>query len=144
MEISRILRVLITLIFVVTFITLTIGAYRQDSEINSMATLSDATTSIANNLASQGLVWVDDENVSHPLILDSDKLEDIRFGRVIAGENFAFRASISYWRDNSEREIGPYGKDPPEDEMTCSFSLPVALHKDSIPPAKLKVVAWFV
>lgn len=143
MEISRILRVLITLIFVVTFITLTIGAYRQNSEINSMTTLSDATTSIANNLASKELVWVDDEGVSHPPILDSEKLKDIKFERIIAGENFAFRASISYRRDNSEREIGPYGREPPGNKMTCSFSLPVALHKASIPPAKLKVVTWF-
>lgn len=143
MEVSRILRVLITLVFLVTFITLTVAAYRQNERINSMTTLTEATSSIANKLVSQDLTWVNGQGVSQPPILDSEKLKNLEYNRLIAGENFAFQASIVYRNGDSEEEIGPEGKDPPENRMICSVSLPVALHESSTLPAKLEVKVWY-
>lgn len=143
MEVSRILRVLITLIFLVTFITLTVAAYRQNQKINSMTTLTEATSSIANKLVSQDLTWINEQEASQPPILDSEKLKDLEYNRLIAGENFAFQASIVYQKNNTEKEIGPYGRDTPENRMICSISLPVALHRSSILPAKLGVKVWY-
>lgn len=143
MEISRILRVLITLILVVTFIVLTVSAYRRNQEVNSMTVLSDATSSIATKLTTKDLVWVDEEGVRHPHLLDPAKLENADKSHRLAGENFTFRTSIVYFEDNSEREIGPYGDNLPEDRMRCSLSVPVALRKPNPIPAKLKVVVWY-
>lgn len=59
MQISRILRVLITILLVVTFIIVTLAAYQRDQEIEAMVKLSDSTSSIATRLSVQDLAWVD-------------------------------------------------------------------------------------
>lgn len=143
MEISRILRVLITIILVVTFIIVTVSAYRQNERINSMTTLSDASTSLVTNLSTQKLVWTDSAGQTHPYILEN-KLENLEFSSSMAGENFIFRAAITYLEDNSEHEVGPYGPDLPEDQMTCSISASVAFRKKGVNlPAKLRVITWY-
>lgn len=144
MEVSRILRVMITLILVVSFIAITVAAYRRNQEVNSMTTLADATSSIAARLAFRDLALMDERGIQYPYILDGSKLENLDKSRSLAGENFRFRVSISYLRNGSERGIGPYGEEPPKRRMTCSLSVPVALQRSGTRvPAKLEVVAWY-
>lgn len=142
MEISRILRVLITLLLLVSFIAMTVAAYRQNREINKMTTLSDATSSIMTSLATQEMVWVDGNGDTHPYILDSEKLKNLNYSKVLGGENFAFQATITYLQDNNVEEIGPYGENPPENRLICSLSASVTLYEGR-KPVKLKVVSWY-
>ncbi len=142
MEVSRILRVLITLILVVTFIISTIAAYRQNRQVSAMTTLSDATSSIVTNLATQELVWVDSEGNSHEFILDNDELSTIDNTLTIAGENFTYQTKIITQQDNQEKTIGSKGPKPPEERMTSSVSVAITL-LDGRRPARLEVVAWY-
>lgn len=144
MEISRILRVLITLIFVVTFIAITVSAYRRNEEIESMTLLSDVTSSLTTRFATRDLIWTDERGTDHPYVLDPMKFDNLNGSRLLAGENYAFRTFLTYLEDNSKRELGPYGGSPPEDRMTCSLSLPMTVYKDGkMLPAKLRVIVWY-
>ncbi|KXB08877.1 hypothetical protein AKJ55_00320 [candidate division MSBL1 archaeon SCGC-AAA382M17] len=144
MEISRIVRVLLTLIMVVTFIIITVAAYQQTQTVASMTTLSDSTSSIVTALASQDLAWSDETKTLHPYVLEASKLENLRFSRLLGGDNLVFQATIIYNPGNKIENIGPYGPDLPEDKMTSSLSVPVSLRKNnSTLPAKLKVVSWY-
>lgn len=144
MEISRIVRVLLTLILVVTFILITVAAYRQSENIASMTALSDSTSSIVTVLASQDLAWTDEKEILHPYVLDAKKLENLRFNKLLGGDNFAFQTTIIYSSGKSIENIGPYGHNLPEEKMTSSLSVPVSLRKNnSTIPAKIKVVTWY-
>lgn len=142
MEVSRILRVLITLLLVVTFIIVTIAAYRQNSEINSMTTLSDSTSSIMTRLVTQDLVWIDDEGNRHEYIIDLDKTDNLSYKRNLAGEEFEFQIRVTYLQDNSEHTEGPFGPEPPNNQMTCSLTAPITVLEDR-KPSKLRVIAWY-
>ncbi len=142
MEVSRILRVLITLLLVVTFIVSTVAAYRQNREINSMTNLSDATSSIVTKLATQELAWRDSEGNSHPYVVDEDKLSSLNSEQNLAGENFAYQTEIKIYQDNQEKTIGSKGPNPPEGRMTSAVSVAVTL-LEGRKPAKLEVVAWY-
>ncbi len=143
MDITRILRVLLTIILVVSFIGVTIVAYRQNQDVKAMAYLSDATTSIATKLTSEKLAWNDEEDVLHPFVLDSDKLDNLNYAMIVAGENFVFQVQIIYLKNGSEEVIENFGKSVPSDETTCALSLPATLYRRGlIVPAKLKVISW--
>ena len=144
MEISRILRIIITIFLVATFIVVTVAAYRQNQRIKSMTRLSDATTSLATRLTSQELAWVDDEGNRHPFVLDASKLDGLKRNYRLPGENLGFRASIIFLEDNSEHEIIQFSSDLPDERMRCSLSLPATIRLErGIRPAKLKVISWF-
>lgn len=144
MEITRILRVLMTILLVVIFILVTVSAYRESREIGAMVRLSDATSSIITRLATDDLAWIDDEGIQHGYVLDADLLENLEFERSLGGDNFAFQVSISYQAEGSENTFGPRGFEPPEGRMTCSLIVPAALrHVGGVLPARLEVVAWY-
>lgn len=143
MEISRILRILAALIFVVAFIAVTVAAYRREERISSMTTLSDMSSSVAVDLASEELAWIDDEGIRHPNVIDPSRLSDVETSRNVFGENFRFQVFLLCFENNERTEIGPYGGNKP-DEMRCSFSLPVSVRKNKTSlPAKLRVIIWY-
>lgn len=142
MEVSRILRVLITLILVITFIISTLAAYRQNREINAMTTLSDSTSSIVTSLATQDLAWTDAAGDSHPYIINKNKLQNLDYTKTLAGENLTYQTKVVYQQDNTKEIIGPYGPSPPEDRMISTVSAPITL-VEGRKPAKLEVVAWY-
>jgi|GEM_PF-3001275 len=141
MEISRILRVLITLIFVVTFIVSTMAAYRQNRDVQEMTTLSDATTSIASDLSTRTLAKRGAENNPVEHMIDSDKLENskIDFRRDLAGRTFEYKIRIERF---SGGHSAYYENSPPTDVMTSSISVPVTI-SEGREPAKLEVEAWY-
>ncbi|KXB09237.1 hypothetical protein AKJ46_00710 [candidate division MSBL1 archaeon SCGC-AAA833K04] len=144
MEISRILRVLITILLAVTFIVVTLAAYQRDHEIERMVELSDSTSSIATRLSVQDLAWVDEDGEKHPYVLDNGSLTNLEFTRILGGDNFAFRVQIFYMASSVEDNLGPYGLEPPSDRMTGSLTMPTSLYwKGSITPAKLSVTVWY-
>lgn len=144
MEISRILRVLITILLAVTFIVVTLAAYQRDNEIERMVKLSDSTSSIATRLSVQDLAWIDEDDERHPYILDNNSLTNLEFTRILGGDNFAFRIRIFYLTSGVEDNLGPYGLEPPSDRMTGSLTMPASLYwKGSITPAKLRVIVWY-
>ncbi len=140
MEITRILRVLVTILLVVTFILVTVSAYMESREIGAMVRLSDATSSIVTRLATDDLAWTDDEGIQHSYVLDADLLEDLESERSLGGDNFAFQVSIFSQFGNFEN----FGLEPPEGRMTCSLVVPASLrHVGRVTPARLEVVAWY-
>lgn len=140
MEITRILRVLVTILLVVTFILVTVSAYTESREIGAMVRLSDATSSIVTYLATDDLAWTDDEDIQHSYVLDPDLLENLESKRSLGGDNFAFQASIFSQIGNFEN----FGLEPPEGRMSCSLVVPAALrHLGKILPARLEVIAWY-
>ena len=144
MEITRILRVLATILLVLTFILVTVSAYARSLEIGAMVRLSDATSSIITRLATNDLAWVDEEGARHCYVLDTNLLESLQFERSIGGDNFMLQVTISYCAGGSEVTFGPVGSEPPEDRMTCSLVVPVALwHSGRSIPAQLGVVVWY-
>jgi hypothetical protein len=140
MEITRILRVLVTILLVVTFILVTVSAYTESREIGAMVRLSDATSSIVTRLATDDLAWTDDEHIPHSYVLDADLLDNLESKRSLGGDNFAFQVSIFSQVKNFEN----FGLEPPEGRMTCSLVVPAALrHLGGVLPARLEVVAWY-
>jgi hypothetical protein len=140
MEITRILRVLVTILLVVTFILVTVSAYTESREIGAMVRLSDATSSIVTRLATDDLAWTDDESIPHSYVLDADLLDNLESKRSLGGDNFAFQVSIFSQVKNFEN----FGLEPPEGRMTCSLVVPAALrHLGGVLPARLEVVAWY-
>lgn len=143
MEISRIFRILITLIFVIAFILVTVAAYRKEERMNSMSTLSDVSTSLAVDLASRDLAWVDSRGIRHITIIDPAKLPKVDKEREILEKTFRFQISLLCLENSEERKIGPYGENRPE-KMRCTYSLPVSIYlNNEITPAKLKVIVWY-
>lgn len=144
MDISRILRVLLTIFLVATFVVVTVAAYRQNQKVKSMTRLSDATTSLAVGLTSQELAWEDDGGTRHPFVLDVDKLDNLEGRYQLPEENLAFRATIICLEDNYERKISGVFENLPKDKMSCSLSFPASLRSGGrVMPAKLKVISWF-
>ncbi|MBS3815174.1 MAG: hypothetical protein KGY45_01275 [Hadesarchaea archaeon] len=143
MEISRILRVLITILLAVSFIIVTFAAYQRDQEVESMVKLSDTTSSIATRLSIKDLAWIDEEGKENPYILDNDSANNLTYSSTLGGENYAYRIQISYIKNEEKESLGPYGPEPPEEVMTGSLTVPTSLYyKGSIIPAKLKVTTW--
>ncbi len=141
MEISRILRVLIILIFVVTFIASTLAAYRQNRRVQEMTTLSDATTSIASDLSTRVLVKRGAENNPVEYMLDRNKLdnEKIDFERELAGQTFEYKIRLEHF---SGGQIAYFDNSPPGNAMKSSISVPVTM-AEGREPAKLEVIAWY-
>lgn len=140
MEVVRILRVMATILLVVTFILAVIAAYRESREINATVRLSDATSSIVTRLTTDDLAWVDDKGIQHSYVLDAGLLGYLKFERSMGGDNFAFQVSIISRNGDFEN----FGPEPPEGRMTCSLTVPAALwHIGGILPARLRVVAWY-
>lgn len=145
MEISRIFKVISTLILTVAFLTVTVSAYRQNEKIERIANLSDATSNIAIKLTSKSLAWKDKEKNIHPHVIDPNKTENLDFSMDLAGENFRYKISIIRRNnDNGFLIVDSVGPKPPKDKMTCSMDLSVAIRKLKRPmPGKLKVLAWY-
>lgn len=140
MEITRILRVLVTILLVVTFILVTVSAYTESRKIGAMVRLSDATSSIVTRLATDGLAWTDDESIPHSYVLDADLLDNLEYKRSLGGDNFALQVSIFSQVENFEN----FGLEPSEGRMTCSLVVPAALrYLGGVLPARLEVVAWY-
>ncbi len=141
MEVTRILRILVTILLVVTFILVVVSAYGESREIGAMVRLSDATSSIVTRLATNDLAWTDDKGVQHSYVLNADLLERLEFKRSLGGDNFAFQVSIFSKHGDFEN----FGPRPPVGRMTCSLIAPAALwHVDRVVPARLKVVTWYL
>lgn len=141
MEISRILRVLIILMFVVTFIASTMAAYRQNRQVQEMTTLSDATTSIASDLSTRTLVKRGAENNPVEYMLDKDKLdnEKIDFKRKLTGQTFEYKIKLEHFSGGQDAY---FDNSPPGSVMKSSISVPVTV-AEGREPAKLEVVAWY-
>lgn len=139
MELSRILRIIVTLILIVAFIAVTVAAYRRNQEIKSMTTLSEATSTILTGLTSRDLVWKEKDGTTHPYIIEEDKLENIDYNRALAGENFKFQISLQL---PQKKKIGPSGGNPPEKNTVCSISAPVTLFENRR-AAKIEVLVWY-
>ncbi|MFP4005863.1 MAG: hypothetical protein ACLFUR_03980 [Candidatus Hadarchaeia archaeon] len=143
MNVSRVLRILITIIFVMAFIGVTISAYKREERMNALTTLSDASSSVAVHLASEELVWEDERGISHPEVVDPSKLSTIDGSWSCMGENYLLQTYLLYIEDGRERMIGPFGEAGGE-KMSCSFSLPVSLRREGgVYPAKLRVILWY-
>ena len=142
MDLTKILRTLITCLFVITFVLLVASAYQRNRAIAELAVLSDSTSSILTRLAVEELAHADGSGV-HPYVVNPLKLQALEdFELEIGGENFGFQVSVSY-SELGELTLGPYGPMPPEGRTTCAISAAVALLDNGhLVPAKLKVVAW--
>lgn len=143
MNLTKILRTLITCLFVITFVLLVASAYQRNRAITELAALSDSTSSILTRLAVEELAHADGE--VHPYVVSPPKLEGLGdFELEVGAENFAFRVSVSYG-GLGELRLGPYGPTPPEGRTTCAISAAVALLENGrLLPARLEVVAWRV
>ena len=144
MDLTKILRTLITCLFVITFVLLVASAYQRNRAIAELAVLSDSTSSILTHLAVEELAHVDSGG-RYPYVISALKLEELTdFEREIGGENFEFQVLVSHCTF-SELTLGPYGPMPPEGRTTCAISAAVTLLENGrLVPAKLKVVAWRV
>lgn len=144
MEVSRLLRVLITILLVVSFFIIVFSSYNRDRQVEAMTELSDATSSIATRLATQGLARVDAGGTVHPYEVNADLLDNLSFEQVLGGDNFEYQVSISYLAGGATENTSKYGPEPPGNQTISALSLPVGLYKEgSVFPAKLKVIAWY-
>lgn len=143
MDVTRLLRVLITLLLVMTFILVIVSVYRHDMELREMVNLSDLTSSTVTRLAVQDLAW-DAGGGPSVYVLDSDKLDDLSYQSTLWGFNLEFQVEISYQEGGVEQVLSPHGFSPPDDRMTCALNVPVALQRSGrAVPAILKVIAWY-
>lgn len=144
MEVSRLLRVLITILLVVSFFIIVFSSYNRDRRVEAMTELSDATSSIATRLTTQNLARVDADGIIHPYELNADLLDNLRFEQVLGDDNFEYQASISYLAGGEKENKIEYGPEPPGNQTISALSLPVGLYEEGIVlPAKLKVIAWY-
>lgn len=142
MEISRILRVLITIIIVAALFVIVIASYRHEQMVNSMIELSDASSSIVTRLSTDRLAWTDAKGNQHQYVLDEEKFDNLSYIWTLGGEDYASQVSIAYG-EGLENEIGPYGSGPPQDRMTSALRVPVALKRGGKKvPAQLRVIVW--
>ncbi|MCD6248499.1 MAG: hypothetical protein J7J17_03530 [Hadesarchaea archaeon] len=142
MDVTRLLRVLMTILLVATFILVTVATYKENLKVEAMVKLSDSASSIATRLTVQDLAWTDARE-PHPYVLDPDRLNDLNYRYAVGGDNFGFQVRISYWDGGSDENLGPYGPKVPEDKMTDTLTLPVTLRKNCrMFPARLTVVVW--
>lgn len=143
MEVSRLLRVLITILLVVSFFIIVFSSYNRDRQVEAMSELSDATSSIATRLATQDLARVDAGGTIHPYEVNADLLDNLSFEQVLGGDNFEYQVSISYLAGGATENTDD-GSEPLENQTRSALSLPVGLYKEgSVLPAKLKVIAWY-
>ena len=144
MDVTRLLRVLITLIFVMTFILIIVSVYRYDQELRSVSSLADSTTSIVTRLSIQDLAWVDSLGDVHHYEVDPDKLDDLTYQSNLGGVNVEFNVELSYKDSGVEQTLGPYGPTVPEGRMASALNVPVAVQSSGRTiPAILKVRAWY-
>lgn len=144
MTLTQILKTLVTCILVIAFILVTASAYRQHRTISALARLSDATSAIVTRLAIDELTYVDNFGNRYSYVIDPGKLENIAFIREVGGDNFEFRISVHYMREDGEYIFGPYGIAPPEGKTNCSLTVACTIwSNDRLLPAKLGVIAWY-
>jgi len=138
MTLTQILKMLVACILVITFILVSASAYRQHRTTSALAELTDATSTIATQLAVDELAYVDGAGNKYSYVLDPGKLENLTFEREIGGENFEFQISLCY-----ESENRTFGLAPPENRTNCSLVVACSLWlNDRFQLAKLGVIAW--
>ena len=144
MDMTRLLRVLITLLLVMTFILVIVSVYRHDMELRAMVNLSDLTSNAVTRLAVQDLAWDAGGEKPTAYVLDSGKLDNLSYRSTLWGFNLEFQVGVSYQEGGVEQVLGPHGFSPPDDRMTCALNVPVALQRSGrAVPAILKVIAWY-
>lgn len=142
MTLTQILKTLVTCILVISFLLVTVSAYRHHHSISALAELSDATSAIVTRLSVEELAHVDNDGKLHMYALDPAKLEGLPTRWEIGGENFDFQVTVSYG-GGDEHVLGPYGSIPPEGKERCSLAVACALCENNrFLPAKLSVIAW--
>jgi len=139
---TQILKTLVTIILVISFLLVTVSAYQQHRRISALAELSDATTAIVTRLSVEELAYVDNDGNLHMYTIDPAKLEGLSTRREFGGENFDFQVSVRY-EAGGERVLGPFGSTPPEDRTRGSLAVPCVIYENAhFLPAKLSVMAW--
>ncbi|TKJ26188.1 MAG: hypothetical protein CEE41_02830 [Hadesarchaea archaeon B3_Hades] len=142
MTLTQILKTLVTIILVISFLLVTVSAYQQHRRISALAELSDATTAIVTRLSVEELAYVDNDGNLHMYTIDPAKLEGLSTRREFGGENFDFQVSVRY-EAGGERVLGPFGSTPPEDRTRGSLAVPCVIYENAhFLPAKLSVMAW--
>lgn len=142
MTLTQILKTLVTIILVISFLLVTVSAYQQHRRISALAELSDATTAIVTRLSVEELAYVDNDGNLHMYTIDPAKLESLSTRREFGGENFDFQVSVMY-EARGERVLGPFGSTPPEDGTRGSFAVSCVIYENAhFLPAKLSVMAW--
>jgi hypothetical protein len=139
MTLTQILKMLVACILVITFILVSASAYRQHRTISSLAKLTDATSSIATQLAVDQLAHVDETGAKYSHVIDLARLENLTFKSEIGGENFEFQISINYQGSENLR----FGPEPAENSTNCSFIVGCSLWSHNrFQLARLGVIAW--
>ena len=142
MNISRLLRVLLTIILVISLVLIVVSEYRHDRKVEMMVKLSDASSSILVRLTNDELAYRTPEGRRLEHLVDPFLLENMDPAWTLAGENYESRVSLSFG-ENLENTIGPFGPDRPEGEMANALACSVvAVINDRRLPAKLKVMVW--
>lgn len=142
MSISRLLRVLATVIIVISLVFVVVSEYQHNRKVNSMVELSDAASSVATRISTDQATWVGEGSREHDYVLDPQLLENGNYIWNLGGENYASRVEVKYG-DNLGNTFGPYGREGPGDKMANALSIPVVVRtKGRYLPAKLKVIIW--
>lgn len=140
MDLVRIFRAVVSAFLVVVFITLLVSAYASYQTIVSTAELVDASSSIANHLALQDLVYAPG-GTTQEYVIDPSKVSSLPSSMLLAGDNYSFSLKIS----TIEGDLAGPTAELPSDGALATISLPVAVFDNyRFIPGLMEVRVWRV
>lgn len=141
MDIIRIFKVALSLFLVIIFLFLLISAYHHHEGVLETSSLIDASSTIANGLIADNLVYIQGTR-KRCYVIDPARIRGLSWDIPLGGENFQFNITLTYWRSGQkiEMEAGPQ---KPDGRQISVVSLPVAVFDNfRLEVGSLEVRVW--
>ncbi len=136
----RIFKAVISALLVIIFLGLLVSAYSNYQTLISVAGLVDASSSVANHLVINELVY-EDATGPREYIVNPLKLQQIAFTQEIGGDNFSYQIYLKYGL-GTEKVLGPYGPEVPT-KAVASLTVPVVVAENyRFEAGKLEMKIW--
>ncbi len=136
----RIFKAVISALLVITFIGLLASAYSNYQTLVSVAGLVDASSSVANHLVINEIVY-EDGTGPREYVVDPLKIPQIDFSQEIGGDNFSYQIYLKYGVGD-EKVLGPYGPEVPN-KAVASLAVPVVVAENyRFEAGKMEMKIW--
>ncbi|MEM3184971.1 MAG: hypothetical protein QXW92_04875, partial [Candidatus Hadarchaeales archaeon] len=126
---------------VIIFLFLLISAYRYHKTVLETSVLIDASSAIANGLATDNLAYIQGMR-KRCYVIDPAKIRELSWEVSLGSENFQFNIKLAYWRSGQKIEIEA-GPQKPNDKQISVTSLPIAVFDNfRLEAGSLEVRTW--